>query len=170
MKKVAVLVEDHYQVLEVWYPYLRMKEEGFKAVFVGPGRKKEYNSKENYPADEEIKISDVKISDFDAVIVPGGYAPDMMRREKKINDFVRDMFNAGKLIASICHGAWVPASAGILKGKKATCFFSIKDDIINAGADYSDKEVLVDGNLITSRQPEDLPAFCREIIKFLKEL
>ncbi|OQA03433.1 MAG: putative cysteine protease YraA [Planctomycetes bacterium ADurb.Bin401] len=169
MKKIAVLAEDHYETLELWYPYFRMKEEGFKTVIVGPGKKKDYTSKDKYPAPEEMKISDVKISDFDAVIIPGGYAPDMMRREKQIIEFVKNMFNAGKLVAYICHAGWIPASAGILKGKKATCFFSIKDDIINAGADYADKEVVVDGNLISSRQPDDLPAFCREIIKFLKE-
>lgn len=169
MKKIAVLVEDHYETLELWYPYFRMKEEGFKTVIVGSGRKKEYTSKDKYPAEEELKISQANVSDFDAVIIPGGYAPDMMRREQKIVDFVREMFNAGKLVAYICHAGWVPASAGILKGKKATCFFSIKDDIINAGADYADKEVIVDGNLISSRKPADLPAFCKEIINFLKK-
>lgn len=169
MKKIAILVEDHYQVLEVWYPYLRLKEAGFKTIFVGPGKKKEYNSKEFYPAPEEMKISDAKVSDFDAVIIPGGYAPDLLRRDRKIIDFVKQMFDAGKLVAAICHAAWVPISAGILKGKNVTCFFAVKDDVVNAGANYSDKEVVIDGNLISSRKPEDLPAFCREIIKFLSE-
>lgn len=169
MKKAAILIESHYEVLEAWYPYLRLKEEGIQAVFVGPGRQKEYNSKEGYPAPEEVKISDVDVSDFDAVIIPGGYAPDMMRRDKRIIDFVSVMFNAGKLVAAICHAAWIPVSAGIVKGKNMTCFFSIKDDCINAGAKYVDKEVVVDGNLITSRKPADLPSFCREILKFLKE-
>ncbi len=167
--KAAVLVEDHYQVLEVWYPYLRLREEGIETVFVGPERAKEYKSKEGYPAGVEMQIKDAKASQFDAVIIPGGYAPDLLRRDEKINKFVKAMFDEGKLVAAICHAGWVLVSAGVLKGKTATCFYAIKDDVINAGAKYVDKEVVVDGNLITSRNPYDLPAFCREIIKFLKK-
>jgi protease I len=167
MKKIAVLVEDHYQVLEVWYPYLRLREEGFKTVFVGPA-KKEYKSKEGYPALAEASIKDVKPDDFDGIIIPGGYAPDILRRFDEVNNFVRDMYKKDKLVAAICHAGWVLVSAGILKNKKATCFSGIKDDVINAGAKYVDQEVAVDGNLITSRNPYDLPAFCREIIRFLK--
>ena len=168
MKSVAVLIEDHYQVLEVWYPYLRLREEGIKTIFVGPGRQKVYSSKEGYPAEEELKIKHAKVSDFDAIVVPGGYAPDMLRRDDKINKFVKDMFEAGKLVAAICHAGWVLVSADILKGKTATCFYAIKDDVINAGAKYVDKEVVADGNLITSRNPYDLPAFCKEIVNYLK--
>ncbi|MCM8789464.1 MAG: type 1 glutamine amidotransferase [Candidatus Omnitrophica bacterium] len=167
MKKIAVLVENNYQVLEVWYPYLRLREEGFKTVLVGTG-KKEYKSKEGYPAQEELSISQVKVEDFDAVVIPGGYAPDILRRYAEINNFVRDMFSKGKIVAAICHGGWVLVSAGILKGKKATCFSAIKDDVINAKATYLDREVVVDENLITSRNPYDLPAFCKEIINKLK--
>ena len=165
--KIAVLVEDNYQVLEVWYPYLRLREEGFKTVLIGTG-KKEYKSKEGYPATEELSVQKAKIDDFDAVVIPGGWAPDFLRRCPEINSFVKDMFNQGKVVASICHGGWVLASAGVLKGKKATSFSAIKDDVINAGAEFLDKEVVVDGNLITSRNPYDLPAFCRKIIKKLK--
>jgi len=167
MKQVAVLVEESYQVLEVWYPYLRLREEGFKTVLIGTG-KKEYKSKEGYPATEELSVQKAKIDDFDAVVIPGGWAPDFLRRCPEINSFVKDMFNQGKVVASICHGGWVLASAGVLKGKKATSFSAIKDDVINAGAEFLDKEVVVDGNLITSRNPYDLPAFCRKIIKKLK--
>lgn len=166
MKKVAVLVEDQYQVLEVWYPYLRLREEGIETVLVGTG-KKEYKSKEGYPAEEELSIKDAKVSDFDAVVIPGGYAPDILRRHKEVLSFVREMSLQGKVVAAICHAGWVIASAGIVKGKKVTGFFAIKDDLINAGGQYVDKEVVVDGNLITSRTPFDLPAFCREIIKKL---
>jgi protease I len=166
--RVAVLVEDNYQVLEVWYPYLRLREEGIETVLVGTG-KKEYKSKEGYPAQEELSIDKVKPADFDAVVIPGGYAPDILRRYAKVNDFVRDLFKANKLVAAICHAGWVLVSADILKGKKATCFSAIKDDLVNAGARFIDKEVVVDGNLITSRNPYDLPAFCREIIRFLKK-
>lgn len=168
MKKVAVLVEDQYQVLEVWYPYLRLREEGIDTILVGTGTKKEYMSKEGYPAAEEISIKDARTDVFSAVVIPGGYAPDILRRYDAVNRFVKDMHDKGKVVAAICHGGWVLASAGILKGKKATSFSAIKDDVVNAGAAYLDKEVVVDGNLITSRNPYDLPAFCREIIRKLK--
>jgi protease I len=167
MKKVAVLVEDQYQVLEVWYPYLRLREEGIATVLVGTG-KREYKSKEGYPAIEELPIQKAKPDDFDAVVIPGGWAPDFLRRYGEVNNFVRGMFKEGKVVASICHGGWVLVSAGILKGRKVTSFSAIKDDVVNAGAEFLDKEVVVDGNLITSRNPYDLPAFCQEIIKKLK--
>ncbi|MFH0790623.1 MAG: type 1 glutamine amidotransferase domain-containing protein [Candidatus Omnitrophota bacterium] len=166
--KIAVLVEDQYQVLEVWYPYLRLREEGIETVLVGTG-KKLYKSKEGYPAEEEVSIEQVKHGDFMGVVIPGGYAPDILRRYEKVNTFVRELFNQNKLVASICHGGWVLVSAGILGGRKATSFSAIKDDIINAGAEFFDREVVVDANLITSRNPYDLPAFCKEIIKFVKE-
>jgi protease I len=167
--KVAVLVEDQYQVLEAWYPLLRLREEGFEALSVGTGLKNSYKSKEGYEIFADTSIDKISADDFSAVVVPGGYAPDFLRRYPKINNFVRDLFKQGKLVASICHGGWVLASADILKGKTATCFYAIKDDIIHAGAKYIDKEVVVDGNLITSRKPEDLPAFLKEIIKALKK-
>jgi protease I len=167
-RKIAVLIEDYYQVLEAWYPYLRMREEGINTVFVGTGRKEEYESKEGYPAKEEISIKEAKVNDFSGVVIPGGYAPDLLRREKSIPEFVAKLFEEGKLIAAICHGGWVLISAGILKGKKATSFYAIKDDMVNAGVEFLDKEVVVDGNLITSRDPYDLPAFCQEIIRFLE--
>ena len=169
MKKIAVLVADNYQVLEVWYPCLRLKEEGIQTVFVGTGEKKEYDSREGYPVEEELSIKYAKSSDFDGVVVPGGYAPDILRRFEGVNDFVSKIFKEGKLVAAICHGLWVCVSADILKGKNATCFFAIKDDVINAGASYTDREVVVDGNLISSRNPYDLPPFCKEIIKFLNK-
>lgn len=164
--KVAVLVEDHYQVLEVWYPYLRLREEGIQTILVGTG-KGQYMSKEGYHAKEELPIKKAKVKDFDGVIIPGGYAPDILRRYEEINKFVKEMFSAGKLVAAICHGGWVLVSAQVLKGRKATCFFAIKDDLVNAGAEFIDKEVVVDRNLITSRNPYDLPSFCGRIIKFL---
>lgn len=167
MKRVAVLIEDSYQVLEVWYPYLRLREEGIETVLVGTG-KREYKSKEGYPALEELSIKKAKADDFNGVIIPGGYAPDILRRYEEVNNFVRDIFNQGKLVAAICHAGWVLISAGILKGRKVTGFSAIKDDLINAGAEFIDKEVVVDDNLVTSRNPYDLPAFCRGILKKLK--
>ena len=167
MGKIAVLVEDQYQVLEVWYPYLRLKEEAIEVVLVGTG-KSNYESKEGYPAKQDISIKDIDFSDFDGVIIPGGNAPDILRRYREIIDFVGDMSRQGKLVAAICHGGWVLASANVLRGRKATSFSAIKDDVVNAGAQFLDQEVVVDKNLITSRNPYDLPAFCVEIIKFLK--
>ncbi len=168
MKKIAVLIEDNYQVLEVWYPYLRLREEGVETVFVGTGTKKEYRSKEGYPAPEELSVENARADDFDGVVIPGGYAPDILRRHDEVNEFVKAMYEKGKVVASICHGGWVLVSAGILKGRKATSFSAIKDDMVNAGAAFLDKEVVVDANLITSRNPYDLPAFLKEIIKKLK--
>ena len=166
--RVAVLIEDHYQVLEAWYQNLRLREEGIETVFVGPDKKKEYLSKEGYPAEAELSIKKARVNDFEGVIIPGGYAPDILRRDQDILGFVRKMHEKGKLVAAICHAGWVLVSAGVLKDKNATCFVAIKDDLINAGAKYLDREVVVDGNLITSRNPYDLPVFCKKIINFLK--
>ncbi|MDD5556976.1 MAG: type 1 glutamine amidotransferase [bacterium] len=165
--KVAVLVEDQYQVLEAWYPYLRLRESGIETVFVGTGRKKEYGSKEGYPAPDECPIVRARANGFAGVIIPGGYAPDLLRRDERILALVRETNRAGKLVASICHGGWVLASAGILRGRRVTSFSAIREDIVNAGAEFVDREVVVDGNFVTSRKPEDLPAFCREILAFL---
>jgi protease I len=166
-KRIAVLAEDLYQELELWYPVLRMREAGATVNIVGP-RKGAFHSKNGYPAEADTAIDDVKSSDFDAVIVPGGYAPDMMRRNAGMIALVREAHEQGKVVASICHAGWVLVSAGILKGKRATSVSAIKDDMVNAGAQWVDEEVVVDGNLITSRTPPDLPAFCREIIKALQ--
>jgi len=113
-------------------------------------------------------VQEAKADDFDAIIIPGGFAPDILRRYQQVNDLIRGMYDQGKVVAAICHGGWNLISAGILKGKKATAFSAIKDDLINAGSEFIDKEVVVDGNLITSRNPYDLPFFCKEIIKQLK--
>ncbi len=148
-------------------PYLRLREENLAAVFVGTGRKKKYGSKEGYPVPEEVSVKKIKNSDFSGVIIPGGYAPDILRREEEMVSFVKKINEEKKLVAAICHGLWMCVSADILKNKNVTCFFSIKDDVVNAGAEYIDKEVVVDGNLITSRNPYDLPYFFREAVGFL---
>jgi len=162
-KRVAILVEDLYNEFEFWYPYYRMKEAGAEVTVVGTGAK-EYHSKIGLPAPGGVSAESVKAEQFDAVIIPGGYAPDRMRRNAAMLKLVRDCFKQGKIVAAICHAGWMLISAGILKGKKATCFMSVKDDLVNAGATYLDQEVVRDGNLITSRTPDDLPAFCREIV------
>lgn len=167
-KKVLILVEDLYQELEVWYPYYRLKEEGAEVFFVGTGRSKQYKGKYGYPLDEQKRVEEVSRESYDAVLIPGGYAPDMMRRSEDMIRLVKEAHEKGKVVAAICHGGWMLASAGIVKGKTVTCFSAIKDDLIHAGAKYVDKEVVVNGTLITSRKPDDLPAFCRALIQALK--
>jgi len=165
-KTIAIPVEELYQEMEVWYPAYRLREAGYKTVFVGTG-KPEYKSKLGYPVKSEADVKEVKAKDFDGLIVPGGFAPDFMRRSPELLQLVADLDKAGKPIGSICHAAWVLVSAKILKGRTATCYFAIKDDLINAEAKYVDQEVVVDGNLVTSRRPDDLPAFMREYLKLL---
>jgi len=167
-KKVAILAENMYQEMELWVPYYRLKEEGAEVKVVGTGAKS-YTSKMGYPVSADVSAEEVTVADFDAVIIPGGYAPDMMRRSPAMVRLVKDAFLKGKVVAAICHAAWMLCSAGVLKGKTATCYHSIKDDLVNAGARYVDQEVVVDGNLITSREPKDLPAFCREILRALEK-
>jgi protease I len=167
-KRAAILAENLYQDQEVWYPLFRLKEEGADVVVVGSGSATTYTSKNGYPVDVDKAAGEVRAQDFDAVIIPGGYAPDLMRRYPDMVKLVRDAFEQGKVVASICHGGWMLASADILKGKTVTSFFAIKDDLVHAGATFVDLEVAVDGKLITSRKPEDLPAFCRAIIAALE--
>jgi protease I len=168
-KRVAVLVENLYQELEAWYPILRLREAGAEVKVIGTGSAKTYTSKLGYPVEADASAEEVKAADFDAIVIPGGYAPDIMRRYPAMVNLVREAYQQGKVIAAICHAGWLPASAGILKGRKMTSVSAIKDDMINAGAEWVDAEVVRDGNLITSRKPDDLPAFCREIIKALSE-
>ena len=159
-KRIAILVDALYQELEVRYPLLRFREAGAEVVTVGEKAGHTYASKLGYPCVAEISYDAARADDFDGVIAPGGFAPDYIRRHAKAIEFVREMFGDGKLVAAICHGPWVLCSAGVLKGRRATSFFAIKDDVVNAGARWEDSEVVRDENLVTSRKPEDLPAFC----------
>jgi protease I len=167
--RAAVLVEQQYQELEVWYPYYRLKEAGCQVMLVGPDAGQTYPSKLGYPAKSDKAAKDCSPGDFDLLVIPGGFAPDFIRRSEPMLKFVRGMVEANKVIAAICHGPWVLCSTPALKGKKATCFFAIKDDVKNAGATYVDAEVVRDGNLITSRKPDDLPAFMTQIFAALQE-
>jgi protease I len=166
--KIAVLVEDVYEAIELWYPYYRLKEAGAEVTLVGP-EKKSYAGKEGYPAQADVAAKEVSANDFDGIVIPGGYAPDKLRRYDAILDLVRGIHDKGGLVAVICHAGWVPISAGILRGKRMTCVAAIKDDVKNAGANYVDEEVVVDGNLVTSRTPADLPAFMPAVLRVLEE-
>jgi len=167
-KRIVVLVDQLYQELEVWYPYYRFKEAGADVVLAGPEAGATYPSKYGYPARADLAFADLKAADFDGVVIPGGYAPDHIRRHAAANRFVADMNAQGKLVAAICHAGWVLCSAhGMLRGRHVTSFSAIKDDMVNAGALWEDAEVVVDHNLVTSRKPDDLPAFCRAAIEVL---
>ena len=167
-KRIAILAEDLYEDLELWYPALRFREAGAEVTLVGSG-KDTYTSKHGYPVRTDTRAEDVRAADFDAVIIPGGYAPDHMRRHPAMVTLVREAYQQEKVVAAICHAAWMLVSAGIVRGKRLTCFASVKDDVINAGGRYEDREVVRDGSLITSRMPDDLPAFCSTILEALAE-
>lgn len=167
--KVAVFTEDLYEDVEFWYPFYRLKEAGHEVVVVGSGKKDSFSGKHGIPNKADLSVKEARAEDFDAVVVPGGYAPDRMRLQPDFAQLVRRVHEQGKLVASLCHGPWVLASAGILDGRTVTCWPSLQDDMTNAGARYVDERVVVDGNIITSRCPDDLPAFMAEVVRYLEE-
>jgi len=168
-KRVAILAEDGYEDLELWYPRIRLEEEGAEVVIVAKGKQKRV-SKHTYDVEVDQDISEADPASLDGVIIPGGVqAPDRLRRHSEILDFIKTMYENGKMVAAICHGPWVLISAGITQSRQMTCFFSIKDDLINSGAKYVDAPVVVDGRLVTSRQPRDLPEFCKAIVRVLQD-
>jgi protease I len=165
-KTVLFFAAPHYEDLEFWYPKIRLEEEGAKTVVAGLGEKV-YLGKNGYPVTVDHHVDDVLAESYDGLVIPGGWAPDAMRRSDHLLRITREMVEAGKPVAFICHAAWVLASAGLLKGRRATCVRAIRDDVVNAGATYVDEAVVVDGPLISSRTPADLPQFCRAIIAAL---
>ena len=167
-KKVLVLIEDGFRDEEAAYPYYRFIEAGYDVKIVGPESKKQYLGKFGLPMNSDLSPAQVELEEVAAVIIPGGFAPDKMRIKKSMVDLVKEAFGACKVIAAICHGGWMLVEADICKGKNVTGYIAIATDLANAGGKFVDKEVVVDENLVTSRTPEDLPAFCREIINFLK--
>jgi protease I len=166
-KRIAIMLEQIYEDPEFWYPYYRFLEAGAEVVVIAP-EVKEYKSKYGYPAKADTAAADADPASFNAVIIPGGFSPDLMRRSADMVNFLKAAYEKGKIIAAICHGPWMLSSVGAVKGREVTSFFSIKDDLVNAGGRYVDRDVVRDGNIITSRTPKDLPAFCREIIASLQ--
>ena len=167
--RVALLIEDDYQELEAWYPKLRLEEEGAEVVVVGSGTKSVYASKLGYEMEADRAARDVSADEFDAVVVPGGFAPDHMRLHPEMAGLVRDVHASGRLVASICHGGWILVSAGVLRGRRATGYTPIRDDVENAGGTWVDESVVIDGNVITSRTPPDLPDFARALVEYLEQ-
>lgn len=167
--QIAVLAENMYQELELWYPLMRLREEGCNVVVVGPVAGQTYASKLGYPVHPDLAIADADPAAFDAIVIPGGFAPENMRRHKAMIEFVGKVHDQGALIAAVCHAGLVLASAGIARDRDLTCVALVKDDVIHAGGRYRDQAVVRDGNLITSRLPSDLHVFCKEIVEYLRE-
>jgi protease I len=167
MKTIAAVVDDIYEDLELWYPRLRLEEEGWKVVVAGPAAGTTYAGKHGYPCRTDAAFAVLRASDFDGLLVPGGFAPDRMRRDVHVLGLTREIAAAGKLVAFICHAGWVLISAGILKGKRATSTVGIRDDMVNAGALWVDAPLVVDGNLVSSRTPADLPQFAKGMVDWL---
>ena len=166
MKKIAILIAQEFEDMEVMYPKYRFKEAGMEARLIS-SQNQPLKGKKGYPVTPDQTLDEAQPSAFEGVLVPGGWAPDYMRRDQKYIDFLKDFSDGKRMVAAICHGGWMLSSAGLVKNKTLTSFFAIKDDLKNAGAEWKDAEVVVDQNLITARKPDDLPAFMHEILKFL---
>ena len=166
-RKLLVFVDDIYEDLELWYPKLRMVEAGAVVVVAGPERGRKYEGKNGYPCTSDAALADMRAADFDGLIVPGGFMPDKLRRDPHVLQLVRDFADAGKLVAAICHGGWIPISARVYRGVRVTGSLGIKDDLINAGAIWEDSPVVVDRHFVSSRKPDDLPDFCRGILEVM---
>lgn len=165
-RTVAILVGPEYEDLEVWYPKLRLEAAGFECPLVGP-KGTIFRGKHGYPAPVDLEISDLDQANLAGVLAPGGWAPDKLRRDKAILDLVRGVHERGGLVATICHGPWILISAGIVRGRRLTSTVGIRDDVVNAGAEWVDEAVVVDGNIISSRVPKDLPAFGEAMVGWL---
>lgn len=164
-----MFADNVYEDLELWYPKLRLEEAGAEMIVAGPEKGATVAGKHGYPCRVDADVETLKSEDFDFLVIPGGFAPDKLRRLDSVKRLTREMHEAGKMVAHICHGGWIPISAGIMKGYTCTSTPGIKDDLENAGATWVDEEVVVDRNQISSRKPDDLPAFCRAIIAALED-
>ncbi len=168
-KKIAIMLDEQYQEMEVWYPYYRFIEAGGQVDLIAPRGGEVYNSKLGYPCTSSYGADQVRGSAYDAVVLPGGWCPDFMRRSEMMIGFIQQCVAADIILAAICHGGWMLCCTDALRSKRATSFVAIKHDMINAGADWVDEECVVDGKLITARKPDDLPAFSAAILKQLAD-
>jgi len=166
-QRLLMFVDDIYEDLELWYPKLRMIEAGAHVTVAGPLAGCKYAGKHGYPCTSDAAIRETEASDFHGIIIPGGFSPDKLRRDPIVLELVRQFAAAGKLVAAICHAGWIPISAGVYKGVKVTGSPGIKDDLVNAGAIWSDAPVVVDRHFVSSRKPDDLPDFCEAILNVL---
>ncbi len=166
-RRILILVGDVYEDLELWYPKLRLIEAGAKAVVAGQEAGRQYPGKHGYPCTSDAALAQMRAADFEGLVVPGGFMPDKLRRDPQVLQLVRDFAGAGKLVAAICHGGWIPISAGVYRGVRVTGSPGIKDDLVNAGALWEDAAVVVDRHFVSSRKPDDLPDFCRGILAVL---
>ena len=166
-KTVLMVAENDFEDLELWYPILRLKEDGIKVLVAGKQKGKTYHGKHGLPVVADIDYEEMLRTDFDALLVPGGWAPDMLRREPEVLEITRKINSEGKPIGHICHAGWVLVSADVVRGKKVTSTPGIKDDMVNAGAIWVDEECVVDGNSVSSRRPSDLPKYMAEFIRLL---
>jgi protease I len=165
--RFLILVGDIYEDLELWYPKLRLLEAGGHVTVAGPEAEKVYAGKNGYPCRSDTAITLMEAEDFHGMVIPGGFMPDKLRRDEKVKQLVRDFAESEKLVAAICHGGWIPISAGVYRGVRVTGSPGIKDDLINAGATWVDAPVVVDRHFVSSRKPDDLPDFCRAIIEVM---
>lgn len=168
-KKVIALVADDFEDLELWYPILRLREEGATVDVVGEEAGKTYVGKYGVPAEATLSFDEVDADTYDAILVPGGWAPDKLRRYPEVIDFIKTLDRAKKPIGQICHAGWVLISANILNGVNVTSTPGIKDDMTNAGATWTDQAVVVDGHIISSRRPPDLPPYMKAFADKLAE-
>lgn len=166
-KKVLIFVGDEYEDLELQYPKYRMLEAGFEVHIAGPQAKESYKGHKGYPCVADLSFNEVNVANYGALIIPGGYAPDKLRKIPKVLEIVKEFNHQQKLIAFICHAGWIPISAGIVKGLKCTSVINIKDDLVNAGAQWVDEPVVVDRHFVSSRFPDDLPKFAAAIVSKL---
>jgi protease I len=165
-KTLLILVGPEYEDLEVWYPKLRLEEAGFEVKLAGTGER-EYRGKHGYPCTADGKVADFPAAGLAGILAPGGWAPDKLRRDAEVLRRVREVHAAGKLVATICHGPWILISAGIVRGRRLTSTVGIRDDLVNAGAEWVDAPAVVDGNIVSARVPRDLPAFARAMLGVL---
>jgi protease I len=167
--RILCFVGEIYEDLELWYPKLRLEEAGAHVTLAGPEEGITYAGKNGYPCVSDAAIRDMEVADFHGVVCPGGFMPDKLRRDPKVLDLVQGFHQQQKLIAAICHGGWIPISAGVYRSVRVTGSGGIKDDLVNAGAIWEDAPVVIDRHFVSSRKPDDLPQFCKGILTVLRD-